>query len=222
MFFFFPMNLIQVQGYLPAAAGAASLPLIALIFLLSRWAGGLMDRYGSRRPLFFGSVVAAIGFALFSVPSIGGDYWTTFFPAVMTLGLGMAISVAPLTTTVMNSVSGEWAGVASGINNAVARLAGVLAIAIFGIVMLGTFDRHLTKNLEKINVSPEIRQDVTAQRIKLAAIEVPPTVDIATRQAAERWVDESFIAGFRAVMLIASGLALASAATAWFVVRDKP
>jgi len=222
MFFFFPMNLIQVQGYTPTAAGAASLPLIALIFLLSRWSGGLIDRYGSRRPLVFGSIVAAIGFALFAVPSIGGDYWTTFFPAVITLGLGMAISVAPLTTTVMNSVSGEWAGIASGINNAVSRLAGVLAIAIFGIVMLGTFDRHLTRNLAEINLSPEIRQDLGAQRIKLAAIEVPPSLDVAAREKTKRSIDESFISGFRALMWIASGLALASAATAWFVITDKP
>ena len=222
MFFFFPMNLIQVQGYTPTAAGAASLPLIALIFLLSRWSGGLMERYGSRRPLVFGPIVAAIGFALFAVPSIGGDYWATFFPAVMILGLGMAISVAPLTTTVMNSVSGEWAGVASGINNAVSRLAGVLAIAIFGIVMLGTFNRHLDRDLAEIHISPEVRRDVGAQRIKLAAIEVPSSIDIATREATKRSIDESFIAGFRAVMWIASGLALASAATAWFVIRDKP
>jgi predicted MFS family arabinose efflux permease len=222
MFFFFPMNLIQVQGYSATAAGAASLPLIVLIFLLSRWSGGLVDRYGSRGPLVFGPIVAAIGFALFAVPFIGGNYWTTFFPAVMTLGLGMAISVAPLTTTVMNSVSSEWAGVASGINNAVSRLAGVLAIAIFGIVMLGTFNRHLGRDLAGINVSPEIRRDIDAQRIKLAAIEVPSNVDTATREATERLIGESFIAGFRAVMWIASALALASAATAWFVIRDKP
>jgi hypothetical protein len=221
MFFFFPMNLMQVQGYTATAAGAASLPLIALIFLLSRWSGGLVDRYGSR-PLVFGPIVGAIGFALFAVPSIGGDYWTTFFPAVVALGLGMAISVAPLTTTVMNSVGGEWAGIASGINNAVSRLAGVLAIAIFGIVMLGTFNRHLIRDLAEINISPEIRQDVDAQRMKLAAIEVPTNIDIATREAIRLSIDESFIAGFRAVMWIASGLALASAATAWLVIRDKP
>jgi EmrB/QacA subfamily drug resistance transporter len=222
MFFFFPMNLIQVQGYSATAAGAASLPLIVLIFLLSRWSGGLTDRYGSRGPLVFGPILAAIGFALFAVPLIGGNYWTTFFPAVMTLGLGMAISVAPLTTTVMNSVSSEWAGIASGINNAVSRLAGVLAIAIFGIVMLGTFNQHLSRDLAGINISPEIRRDIDAQRIKLAAIEVPSNMDSATRKATERLIGESFIAGFRAVMLIASGLALASAATAWFVIRNKP
>jgi len=220
MFFFFPMNLIQVQGYTPTAAGAASLPLIALIFLLSRLAGGLVDRYGGRRPLVVGSIIASIGFALFAIPSVGSNYWTTFFPSVMTLGLGMAITVAPLTTTVMNSVSGERAGVASGINNAVSRLAGVLAIAIFGIVMLWTFDHQFTRSFADINVSSDIRRELDAQRIKLAAIEVPSNMDVATREAIERSIDKSFVAGFRAVMLIASGLALAGAATAWFVMRD--
>jgi EmrB/QacA subfamily drug resistance transporter len=222
MFFFFPMNLIQVQNYTATAAGAASLPFIVLMFLLSRWSGGLVDRYGARRPLVLGPIVAAMGFALFAVPSIGADYWTTFFPAVLVLGSGMAISVAPLTTTVMNSVAEGRAGIASGINNAVSRLAGVLAIAILGIVMLGTFNRHLIRDLAEINVSPEIRQELDAQRMKLAAIEVPAKIDIATSEAIRQSIDESFIAGFRVVMLIASGLALASAATAWLVIRDRP
>jgi len=131
----------------------------------------------------------------------------------------MAISVAPLTTTVMNSVSEGHAGIASGINNAVSRLAAVLAIAILGIVMLASFNRHLGNNLAETGLSPEIRRQIDAQRIKLAAIEVPAEVDVTTKATIKGLIDESFIAGFRLVMWIASGLALVSAAIAWFAIR---
>jgi EmrB/QacA subfamily drug resistance transporter len=221
VFFFFPLNLIQVQGYSATAAGAATLPLILLMFLLSRWSGGLVDHYGSRRPLIFGPIVVALGFALFALPSIGGSYWTTFFPALVVLGLGLVTSVAPLTTTVMNSVPQEQAGIASGVNNAVSRVAGVLAIAVFGIIMLGTFNRQLSSRLEAIPLSSSSRQGIDDQRIKLAAIEIPQQIDINTGKEIRRAVDDSFIAGFRSVMLISSGLALASAATAWLMIQSK-
>jgi len=220
MFFFFPLNLIQVQGYTATAAGAASLPFIVLVFVLSRWSGGLADRYGARLPLVLGPIVAATGFALFALPAVNNDYWTTFFPAVVVLGFGMAISVAPLTTTVMNSVNRARAGVASGINNAVSRLAAVLSVAILGIVMLQSFDHHLGENLAEMNIGSETRQELYAQRIKLAAIEIPDNAGIPARTAIKKAIDKSFIAGFRLVMLIAAGLALASSATAWLLIRD--
>ena len=221
VFFFLPMNLIQVQGYTATAAGAASLPFIVLMFLLSRWSGGLMDRYGGKRPLVLGPLLAAIGFALLAARSTGGSYWTTFFPAVVVLGFGMATTVAPLTTTVMSSIDQEQAGIASGINNAVSRLAAVLAIAFLGVVMLGAFNRRFTRSLTEFNLSPEIRQKLDEQRIKLAAIEIPAEIDFATRTKTRRSVEESFLAGFRLVMLIACALALASAATAWLIIKDK-
>jgi MFS family permease len=195
--------------------------LILLVFVLSRWSGGLVDRYGPKWPLVLGPIIVAVGFGLFAVPSIGGSYWSMFFPALVVLGLGLATTVAPLTTTVMNSVPEEQAGIASGVNNAVSRVAGVLAIAVLGIVMLGTFDSHLMSRLDSIPISDTARQELASQRIKLAAIEVPQDLDVAVREEIRQAVRESFIAGFRLVMRIAAGLALGSAATAWLMIRDK-
>jgi EmrB/QacA subfamily drug resistance transporter len=215
--FFLPLNLIQVQRYTPTAAGAALLPLILIIFLLSRWSGGVVQRYGAKLPLIIGPTIAAIGFALFTLPGVGGSYWKTFFPAVITLGIGMAISVAPLTTTVMNSVAQTRVGIASGINNAVSRTAGLLAIAVLGIVMLQTFNHALDARLPDLHLSPSAQKSLGDQRSKLAGADVsesPPEV----RQA----IDRSFVDAFRRVMLVGAGLALASAITASLLIAKQP
>ncbi len=220
--FFLPLNLIQVQRYSPAAAGAAILPLILIIFFLSRWSGGLVEKSGAKLPLVIGPLIAAAGFALFILPGVGGSYARTFLPAVLVLGIGMAISVAPLTTAVMNSAAQNRAGIASGVNNAVSRTAGLLAIAVFGIVMLQTFDRTLESDLARLDLPNDIKTALAGQSAKLAAIELPPKCNAAQRAAATSAIADAFIDGFRLTMAIAAGLALAGSLSASLLINGKP
>lgn len=214
-FFLFPLNLIQVQGYSAAATGAAVLPLILLMFALSRWSGGLVARYGPRAPLIIGPLIAAAGFALFAVPSTGSNYWEAFFPAIVVLGFGMAVTVAPLTTVVMSSVDQDHAGTASGINNAVARIASVLAIAAFGIVMVRAFDFRLRHELANLGLSSEILREIQSRVIKLAGLELPSNLDAKTTTMIRTAINHAFVFGFRIIMLVCAGLAAASSAVAW-------
>lgn len=212
--FYLPLNLIQVQGYTPTDAGAALVPQIVLMFLLSRWSGGLLDRYGPRGPLIIGPLIAAAGYLAMARLGIGGSYWTTFFPAQLLLGLGMVISVAPLTTVVMNSVEESRTGAASGVNNAVTQVASLLALAVFAPIFFGVFAPTLNRGLRDANIPQAVAEQVESQRVKLAAIE---TQDSSARHA----IDAAFVAGYRTVMLIAAGLAVAAAASAAATMKPK-
>ena len=217
-FFFYTLNLIQVQHYSATAAGSALLPFVVIMFSLSRWSGGLVDRFGSRLPLTVGPLVAALGFGLFMLPGVNSNYWTSFFPAVVVLGLGMAISVAPLTTTVMGSVDSEQAGIASGINNAVSRAAGLIAIAVFGVLMMNLFGRQLADKLNQVALSEEMRSSVESQFVQLGGMKLPAGLTQETRSAVTTAIEESFVSGFRLIMLVSAGLAVSSGLSSWLMI----
>src|SRR5262245_15561061 len=176
------------------AAGAAFLPFIAVMFLLSRWSGRLVDRMGARTPLIVGPVLAALGFGLLARPGVGGAYWTTFFPALLVLGLGMAATVAPLTTTVMNAVDVGQSGVASGVNNAVSRAAGLIAIALMSVVLQRVFDVQLARRLAEQRLESDVVREVQAQRTRLAGVAAPASASGPERAAVQAAVAGAFVA----------------------------
>jgi hypothetical protein len=216
LLFFLPLDLIQVQHYTATEAGAALIPWILLMFSLSRWSGGLIVRYGARLPLIVGPLITGVGFGLFSRGVAGGgSYWSKVFPAVIVLGLGMAVSVAPLTTTVMSSIDQSRAGVASGINNAVSRVAALLAIAVLGVVFATVFNRRLELGLDALGLHDAERHTIEAQRGKLAAA----TSDDVRVQ---RLIRDSFVGAYRVVLWIAVGLSVASALSAAALIEARP
>ena len=213
--FLVPLNLIQVQGYTPAQAGAALLPFPIIMFTFSRWSGGLVARIGSRLPLTLGPAIAAVGIALYARAGSGGSYWTTFFPAAVVLGCAMAMTVAPLTTTVMAAVETLHAGVASGVNNAVARVAGLVAIAVFGLMLTRTFDTRVRRELDHLSIAPSVRATVDRELPKMAGADVN-TMELlpaSQRPAVRDAIDRAFVSAFRLILSVAALLALAAAAT---------
>jgi EmrB/QacA subfamily drug resistance transporter len=133
-----PFFLIRMENWLAIAAGAALLPIPVLIGLGSRFMGRVASRYGGRLPLAIGSGLVAIGLALYGrIGTHGLNYWLDVFPPTVLVALGMGACVAPLTTSVMASVDADHVGLASGFNNAVARIAGLIATALLGFVFAG-------------------------------------------------------------------------------------
>jgi EmrB/QacA subfamily drug resistance transporter len=141
--YFLPFGLIRLGGYSATQAGAALLPFALIMGFGASFAGTVADRFGPRLSLTAGPIIAACGLALLAFADLGKSYWAGVFPAIGVLSIGMTITVPPLTSTVMASVGDAHAGVASGVNNAIARVAGLLAVAALGAVLFASFSRHL-------------------------------------------------------------------------------
>jgi EmrB/QacA subfamily drug resistance transporter len=212
-FFFLPYLLIQVHGYSATLAGAVFLPFTVIMAVLSRWAGGLLDRFGARLPLIIGPAIAAGGFLLLALPGATGSYAMTFLLPMLVLGLGMVVTVAPLTTAVINAVQVRQAGIAAGINNAVASLANLLAVAILGAIALGAYNRALDHQLAAQPLPPVVTQVIAGARGKFVA-DAASAAQGDDRRRAEAAIQESLTDSIRVVMLLAAALALAGAACA--------
>ncbi|WP_210515476.1 MFS transporter [Hymenobacter terricola] len=227
---FVSLNLVQVQGYSQLEAGLAFAPMGLLIALLSRRAGRWADQHGPRRLLTAGPLVVAAGFGWLSEIGLTAGpaaYWTTFSPGVALFGLGMALTVVPLTTAVMTAVDDQYAGTASGINNAVARTAGVLALAILGAFALTHFAGQLEQRTASLPLSTEARQLLHQEAGNLGAAAVPAAVSAAERGAVRTAIRESFRHTYQQMLWLCAGLAVASAGLAFWLVpmgprRSKP
>ncbi|RQH05749.1 MFS transporter [Paraburkholderia dinghuensis] len=217
--FFLPFTLIRAHGYTATEAGAALLPMPVMIGLLSRFTGGLTSRCGSRTLLIAGPAVAGVGFAMLALPFVRGGYWTGFFPALAVLGLGMTITVAPLTTAVMGSVPGDRAGVASGINNAVARVANLLAIAVLGIVFVWSHHAALAARLDKLHVPQEVRR--SGRLLEPVAQTAAASGDAHTlpQTPEARAETDAIVDALRAVALVSAACAFAGAGLAVAIIR---
>jgi EmrB/QacA subfamily drug resistance transporter len=215
LLFFTPLDLIQIQRYSGPEAGAAFSPFVIVMLVLSRWAGRLVERYGARLPLTVGPLITTVSYALFALAPQDGHYWTSFFPAVLTLSLGMTITVAPLTATVMNSVPESRAGVASGINNAISRLASLIAIALFGALIATIFSGILDHQIASLNLPPAELEHIRANRLQLAAIK-------SDNQPARIAIAGSFVKAYRLVLWTAAGSVLCGAITGLLLLESKP
>jgi len=218
--FFLPFLLIQAHGYSATAAGAVYLPFTVVLGLLSRWSGGLADRFGTRTPLVAGPGIAGLGFALLGEASSATHYWAYLLPMTV-LGLGMAITVAPLTTAVVNAVAERQIGVASGINNAVASVASLLFVAVLGTIAIGAFGRSLDRHLATVSASREVRAVVNGTRAAFATASLPPNMSPRDRQTARTVIAAAYVETIRLVMFIAASACFASAVTATLTIGSK-
>jgi EmrB/QacA subfamily drug resistance transporter len=196
-----PFYLIQVRHYAPAEAGAVFLPLVAIMFFFSARVGAMAERFGERWLLAGGAICAGVGFLLFAALSAEGTYWRSLLPGVLLLGVGLTLAVAPLTTAVMSSVPQEKTGIASAVNNALSRLAGLVAVSVLVFVLAHGFSSRLGYELEHSNVPEAAQQQMIAQQARLHDTPIPGGLTQAQHAQAAAMLDQSFFAGFRSVML---------------------
>ncbi len=217
--FYTVLFLQQVLGYSPSRAGLAMLPPILFIAVLTGPSGVLADRIGPRLQMIAGPLIVAAGIAVLSTAGTGSGYFTVFFPGLALFGIGMAAVIPSLTKSAL-SVNKRFSGSASGINNVMSRVAGLLAIAVLGVIILTVFSGRLTSDLSTSGITPPQQQEIIGQSEKLGGISIPDTFSGTERQAARQAIDESFALGYRWTMTICAMLAFFGAIVSYSLVRQ--
>jgi hypothetical protein len=205
--FFLVLFIQQVGGYTPIEAGTSLLPITILIFLLSKRFGALADRLGPHAFMGGGPIIAGLGLLLLVRTNASANYVTQILPGVIVFALGLAATVAPLTATVLGSVEPGHSGVASGVNNAVARVAGLLAIAALGAVVSGSFASRLDHDLKNTPLTAPAQRAVAKDRSRPLVVDtsgVPPP----ERATVHRALTDASVHAFRIGMGISAALAI--------------
>lgn len=221
-FLFLVLKLQQVQGYTPLEAGAALLPLTVLLLALSSLVGSQISRFGARLLMTVGAGAVALAFALIGFTGSNAPYWTQLFPPIILLGLGMCLFITPLTATVMGAVPTDQVGAASGINNTVSRVAGLLAVAILGIVVVAGFQSSLKSKLSSLGIPSRAKAQLITRSPRLADDPIPRYLGAPERRKVLTALRASYIEGFRWAMLTCAGLCLLSSLASYLLIRSEP
>lgn len=218
--FFLVLNFQQIQHYSPIIAGLGMLPTILLITFLSGKGGSIADKIGPRWPMILGPIAVSIGMALLIIPGTNANYFTQYLPGLILFGLGMSFVIAPLTKSALD-VESKYSGAASGVNNAVARIAGLLAVALLGLIVVSLFKLQLAEKMSSAPMNPLAKHEIMIQQDKLGGIEIPTNFDSQMEQISQKAIDDSFIYGFRWAMGINAFLAFLSAVISYFTINYK-
>lgn len=221
LIFFLVLNFQQIQHYSPIIAGVSLLPTVLLITFLSGSGGSLSDKYGPRLPMIVGPLIVSLGMALLLFSGIGGNYFLSYLPSQLLVGLGMSLVIAPLTKSAL-SVKPAFSGKASGINNAVSRFAGLLAVALLGSVVLFLFSSQLSRTITSSSLAPSQKVQILQQKNKLGGIEIPNSFDIRSKIVTRNAIEESFLYSFRYAVVIITVFALMSSIVAFFTITAIP
>jgi len=220
---FLSLNLVQVQGYSQFQSGLTFLPFTLLMITIARYAGGLADKYGPRLLLVIGPAIAGAGLLILSfIKQTPGPsaYFSTFFPGVIVFGLGMSFTVAPLTAAVMGSVSDHFSGTASGVNNAISRIANVFAYAIFGALAVLFFSGALSDHVISLPISASEKHAIMTQTANLGNAKVPPGINAENKVLIEKLYHEGFITAYSKIMKISAALGFLGAVMAFVFIRN--